>query len=136
LLTQVWPADLPNTANSQAASCTGSRLAVHGTREEKSAITSVIHRSHAGVKGDGYFADDPELRKWTASTLFMALIVVHETFIGKLSNATKHILFRESAIFATSLRMPLDMWPDTYETFGNTGTIMSRIWRSPTWRGG
>lgn len=47
----------------------------------------------------------------------MALIVVHETFIGELSDATKRILFKESAIFATSLRMPSDMWPDTYEDF-------------------
>ncbi|KAL4811949.1 hypothetical protein BDW67DRAFT_179139 [Aspergillus spinulosporus] len=92
-------------------------VAVYGTPEEKAAITSVIHRSHAAVKGDGYFADDPELHKWTAATLFMALIVVHETFIGELSEATKRILFKESAIFATSLRMPPDMWPDTYEDF-------------------
>ncbi|KAL4990416.1 hypothetical protein BDW68DRAFT_185771 [Aspergillus falconensis] len=67
--------------------------------------------------GDGYFADDPELHKWTAAILFMAFIVVHETFIGKLSDATKRILFNESAIIATSLRMPPDKWPDTYEDF-------------------
>ncbi|KAL3451583.1 hypothetical protein BJX65DRAFT_321401 [Aspergillus insuetus] len=91
--------------------------AVYGTREEKEAIFSVVHRSHAVVKGDGYFADDPELHKWTAATLFMSFVAVNETFIGKMSEDTKRTLYKESAIFATSLRMPPDMWPKTYEDF-------------------
>ncbi|KAL5045154.1 hypothetical protein BDW71DRAFT_198377 [Aspergillus fruticulosus] len=70
-------------------------VAVYDTAEEKAAITSIIH----------------------PAILFMAFIVVHETFIGKLSDATKRILFNESAIIATSVRMPPDKWPDTYEDF-------------------
>jgi uncharacterized protein (DUF2236 family) len=91
--------------------------AVYGRQEEKEAIFSVVHRSHAIVKGDGYFADDPELHKWTAATLFMSFVAVHETFIGKMSESTKGTLNKESAIFATSLRMPPDMWPKAYEDF-------------------
>ncbi|KAL2803138.1 hypothetical protein BJX63DRAFT_440381 [Aspergillus granulosus] len=92
-------------------------VAVYGTREEKEAIFSIVHRSHSMVKGDGYFADDPELHKWTAATLFMSLVAVHEAFIGKMSEYTKRTLYKETAIFATSLRMPPEMWPKTYEDF-------------------
>jgi len=91
--------------------------AVYGTAAEKEAIFSVIHRSHSSVKGEGYFADDPELHKWTAATLFMALVVVHEAFFGKLSREKLEALFKESAIYGTSLRMPPDMWPATLDEF-------------------
>lgn len=88
--------------------------AVYGTPEEKASIFSVIHKKHSTVKGEGYFANDPELHKWTAATLFMSLIVVHETFFGKLS-AEKEALFKESSVYATSLRMLTEMWPVTLD---------------------
>ena len=42
---------------------------VFGTELEKKAIFSVIHKKHAVVKGEDYYADDPELHRWTAATL-------------------------------------------------------------------
>jgi uncharacterized protein (DUF2236 family) len=91
--------------------------AVFGTKAEKEAIFSVIHSAHADVKGDGYYADDPELHKWTAATLFVSLIVVHEAFFGKVSREKQEVLFRESAVYGTSLRMPPEMWPKTLDDF-------------------
>jgi uncharacterized protein (DUF2236 family) len=91
--------------------------ATMGTQAEKEAIFSVIHSAHAEVKGDEYYADDPELHKWTAATLFMALVVVHEAFFGKLPRAKLEALFKESAIYGTSLRMPPEMWPETLDDF-------------------
>jgi uncharacterized protein (DUF2236 family) len=81
-------------------------VSVYGTLEEKEAIYSVIHGAHATVKGDGYSGDDVELQKWTAATLFMGLVVVHEAFFGKLSLEKLDALYKESAIYGTSLRMP------------------------------
>lgn len=91
--------------------------AVFGNRREQEAIFSVIHKYHALVKGDGYDANDPELHKWTAATLFVSIVIVHEVFFGKLSQSKMEALFRESAIFGTSLRMSPDMWPETLDEF-------------------
>lgn len=37
-------------------------VAIYGTPEEKEAITSVIHRYHSRVRGEGYYADDPGMQ--------------------------------------------------------------------------
>lgn len=91
--------------------------AVFGTLEEKQAIFSVIHEKHSEVKGDTYSADDPELHKWTAATLFVSLVAVHETFFGKLSTSKMEALYKESAVYGTSLRMHPAMWPATLSEF-------------------
>jgi uncharacterized protein (DUF2236 family) len=91
--------------------------AVYGTQQEKEAIFSVVHRAHADVKGEGYYADDPELHKWTAATLFVSLITVHETFFGKVSRERQDVLYKEAAVYGTSLRMPPEMWPATLDEF-------------------
>lgn len=91
--------------------------AVYGSDEDKEAIFSVVHRYHAPVHGEGYDANDPELHKWTAATLFVSLVVVHELFLGKLSPEKQEALFRQSAVYGTSLRMPPEMWPESLEAF-------------------
>lgn len=92
-------------------------VAVYGTTEEKEAIFSVIHRYHASVIGDDYDANDPELHKWTAATLFVAVVVIHELILGKLPREKLEVIFKESAIYGTSLRMPPEMWPATLDDF-------------------
>ena len=91
--------------------------AVFGTQQEKNAIFSVIHKYHAHVKGDGYDANDAELHKWTAATLFVAIVVVHEAIFRKLPQDLLEALYKESAVFGTSLRMPPEMWPATLGDF-------------------
>ncbi|KAI9148381.1 hypothetical protein HJFPF1_12212 [Paramyrothecium foliicola] len=88
-----------------------------GSSAEKDAVFSVIHAKHSEVKGDTYDADDPELHMWTAATLFMSLVLVHEAFFGKLSYAQMEVMYKESAVYGTSLRMPPDMWPKTLGEF-------------------
>lgn len=92
-------------------------VAVYGNTEEKEAIFSVIHKYHAPIVGEGYDANDPELHKWTAATLFVAFAVVHELVFGKLSKDQMETLFRESAVYGTSLRMPPEMWPASLDEF-------------------
>ncbi|KAL5344023.1 hypothetical protein BJX70DRAFT_6549 [Aspergillus crustosus] len=91
--------------------------AVCGTSDEKNAIFGVIHRYHARVKGDDYTADDPELHKWTAATLFVSIVLVRETFFGKMGREELQGLLGECSVFGTSLRMRAEMWPDTIEEF-------------------
>lgn len=91
--------------------------AVLGTPEERNAIFSIIHKYHARVKGDDYDANDPELHKWTAATLFFSVILVREAFFGEIPRSEMEVLLKESAVFGTSLRMPLEMWPETLEDF-------------------
>lgn len=88
-----------------------------GTQEEKEAIFSVIHRYHARVKGEDYDANDPELHKWTAATLFVSFVAVHEAFFGELSREKEEALCKEFAVFGTSLRMPPEMWPASLDEF-------------------
>lgn len=92
---------------------------VYGTVEERKAIMGLIHRKHATVVGEGYFADDPELHKWTAATLFMSLIKVQEAIFGKgsISIERQEELLQETACYGTNLRMPSDMWPKTLAEF-------------------
>ncbi|KAJ8208400.1 hypothetical protein LV164_004205 [Aspergillus fumigatus] len=91
--------------------------AVFGTQQDKAAIFSIIHRYHARVRAEDYDANDPELHKWTAATLFVAVVIVHETFFGELPRDKMEALYRESAVFGTSLRMPPEMWPTTLAEF-------------------
>jgi hypothetical protein len=91
--------------------------AVFGTNLEKKAVFSIIHKKNAAVKGEDYYADDPELHRWTAATLFMSLKMVHEAFFWKLTRREEERLYKESAIYGTSLRMPTDWWPATLDDF-------------------
>lgn len=91
--------------------------AVYGNQEEKELVFGIIHRYHARVKGDDYDAKDPELHKWTAATLFAAFVFVHEAFFGELPRDQQEILYKEYAIFGTSLSMPTEMWPATLDDF-------------------
>lgn len=47
----------------------------------------------------------------------VSMLMVHETFIGKLPQDMVEALYKESAIFGTSLRMPPKMWPATLDDF-------------------
>ncbi|KAJ2974829.1 hypothetical protein NQ176_g5852 [Zarea fungicola] len=91
--------------------------AIYGNNEEKEAIFSVIHKYHAPIHGDGYDANDPELHKWTAATLFVSFVAIHELVFGEMPREKMEAVFRQSAVYGTSLRMPPEMWPDTLDAF-------------------
>jgi uncharacterized protein (DUF2236 family) len=90
---------------------------IFGTELEKRAVISVLHKEHEMVVGEGYSANDPELHKWTAATLFMSVKMVHEAFFHKLARNEEVRLYREAAIYGTSLKMPADWWPATLDDF-------------------
>lgn len=96
---------------------------VHGSEEDQANISSVIHRYHSVVKadkdeqGDAYYADDPELHRWTAATLFVGFYDVYELIWGPMPKEKKTRLMKECAVFGTGLRMPPEMWFNTLEEF-------------------
>ena len=90
---------------------------IFGTELEKRAIFHMVNKKNALVVGEGYSAEDPELHKWTAATLFMSLKMVHEAFFRKLDRREEERLLREAAIYGTSLKMPPDMWPKDLDAF-------------------
>jgi uncharacterized protein (DUF2236 family) len=98
-------------------------VTIYGTREEKEAITGLVHKYHSRVKGKAdeqgpdYMADDPELHRWTAATLFVAFSRVYEMIFKPMPREWHERLMQECSIFATSLRMPTEMWFTKLEDF-------------------
>lgn len=87
---------------------------VWGSESERQAVYSAVSRQHAPVKG----ANEPELHRWVASTLFVASVKVHETFYGPLPHWEREQLCQDCAVWATSLgQMPQNMWFDSAEKF-------------------
>jgi uncharacterized protein (DUF2236 family) len=96
---------------------------VYGDAEQQANIASVIHRYHKEVKaekdaeGDSYYADDPELHRWTAATLFVGFCDVYEMIWGPMDTKKKTQLMKECSVFGTGLRMPPDQWFDDLDSF-------------------
>ncbi|KAK4450342.1 hypothetical protein QBC34DRAFT_484557 [Podospora aff. communis PSN243] len=91
----------------------------HGTPEQLSAITGVITKQHAHVRGKTYDARNAELQKWTAATLFVAQRKGRMVF-GRGTRAVGREmegLCLESGRFASVLDMPGEMWPEGLDQF-------------------
>lgn len=88
-----------------------------GSREEKIAVTEMVHRAHAPVRGDGYSADDPELQLWVAATLYAVGIDIYERVFGPLTEDAADETYREYAVLAVSLRVQPGMWPPSRKAF-------------------
>jgi uncharacterized protein (DUF2236 family) len=88
-----------------------------GTTEEKRTIIEMVHRAHVPVNRPGYSANDPELQLWVASTLYVAGVHMHQLMFGDLDSATDDKVYQEYSVMATSLRVPLEMWPKNREAF-------------------
>lgn len=90
---------------------------VFGTRAEKEAVTNMVHRAHASIKGEGYSADDPELQLWVAATLYAVGTDIHQRIFGTLPEKTSDEIYREYAVLAYSLRVKPGMWPPSRRAF-------------------
>lgn len=88
-----------------------------GSREEKIAVTEMVHRAHAPVRGDGYSADDPELQLWVAATLYAVGTDIYERVFGPLTEDAAEETYREYAVLAVSLRVQPGMWPPSRKAF-------------------
>ncbi|PWY94219.1 hypothetical protein BO94DRAFT_325254 [Aspergillus sclerotioniger CBS 115572] len=88
-----------------------------GTPQEKRIVVDMVHRAHAPVKGAGYSADDVRLQLWVAASLYAIDISLYEDTFGWMDEAAAEAVYREYAVFATSLRVPVEMWPVNRKAF-------------------
>ena len=88
-----------------------------GSREEKVAVTEMVHRAHAPVRGQGYSADDPELQLWVAATLYAVGTDIYERVFGPMSQEAAEETYREYAVLAVSLRVQPGMWLPSRKAF-------------------
>ncbi|KAJ5087918.1 hypothetical protein N7456_011534 [Penicillium angulare] len=88
-----------------------------GTRAEKKAVITMVNRAHSEVKGPGYSADDPELQRWVAATLYASGVWMYEEVYGKMDPKKSDNIYQEFSVLAVSLRVPRDMWPKDRKAF-------------------
>jgi uncharacterized protein (DUF2236 family) len=88
-----------------------------GTREEAEWIAAYVDRKHSFVVGPGYSANDPELQRWVAATLYDSASQVYQLVCGPMSTADKEALCREVRRMATALGCPPELWPSSVAEF-------------------
>lgn len=88
-----------------------------GTDEERRAVSRMVNKMHAPVRGEGYTAYDRDLQLWVAATLAHNGIFIHEKVFGPMSPATKEQIYRDSQVFGTALQVRPEDWPATYAEF-------------------
>lgn len=92
-------------------------LVAFGDEEERRRIVRFVNRAHAPVRSDGYNAFDPKLQLWIAAVMFHGGRDIYERFFGPLSRAEADQLYREFAVYGTSLQVPEDLWPEGLDGF-------------------
>lgn len=88
-----------------------------GTEEDRRAIARLVNRAHGPVRSPGYNAFDPNLQLWVAATLYRGGTQVAEIFHGPLPAPAADSLYREAAVYGTTLQMPEALWPRDREAF-------------------
>jgi uncharacterized protein (DUF2236 family) len=88
-----------------------------GTPEEAEWIAAHVGRVHRHVVGPGYSADDPELQRWVAATLYDSARQIYQLVCGPMSTADKEELCRDVRRMATALGCPAELWPGSVAEF-------------------
>lgn len=97
-------------------------LVAYGTDEERRAIIRFVNRAHGPVRAAGYNAFDPDLQLWIAAVMFHGGRDIYERFFGPLSKHEAEQLYRDFAVYGTSLQVPAELWPadlDAFEKYWN-----------------
>lgn len=93
-------------------------MTVTGTEEERAAIARMVNRSHKRVQSQGrYSAYDPELQLWVAATLAFNGLFLYERIFGRLDDASRERIYRESQVLGNVLQVKPEMWPPTLSDF-------------------
>lgn len=88
-----------------------------GTEGERRLVGGLVNRAHRPVRSDRYSAFDPRLQLWVAATLYRGGAVLTGIFHGPLRPEDADALYREAAVYGTTLQMPASMWPADREAF-------------------
>lgn len=100
-------------------------VALAGSGAERQAYREAVNAVHAHVRSGpdspvAYDARDPELQRWVAACLYRGLEDTVETFIGPLDATGREALYAGSAGLATTLQVPLSLWPADRTAFERT----------------
>ncbi len=91
---------------------------VLGTDEEREEVAGLVNRMHAPVRSPGrYSAFDPDLQLWVAATLARNGETLYERVFGRLSEAARERMYRDSWILGTALQVRPEAWPQTRREF-------------------
>lgn len=88
-----------------------------GNRDDVDEIVPKIRAQHARVKGEGYFAEDPELLLWVHATTIDSLMVVYSTFVRPLTDSERASYHEEATVIAELLGCPRDRQPIDLASF-------------------
>lgn len=92
-------------------------LVAFGTDDERRDVVRFVNRAHAPVRADGYNAFDPKLQLWIAAVMFHGGRDIYERFFGPLARADAERMYREFAVYGTSLQVPAELWPADLAAF-------------------
>jgi uncharacterized protein (DUF2236 family) len=102
---------------------------VFGTRDEADRAGAIVRAVHVRVRGElaravgpyaagtPYAADDPELMLWVHSTLVDTGIVMHETFVGALTDEDREGFYDDMRVVARVFGVPDGVVPPTLAAF-------------------
>lgn len=79
-----------------------------------------VNAQHRVVNSSGdvtYDAFDPALQRWVAACMYRGAETSVTFLHGRQSDEVLNLLYRRSARFATTLQVPLTMWPKDREAF-------------------
>ncbi len=88
-----------------------------GTVEQVNEVVPKIRAQHARVKGEGYFAEDPELLLWVHATTIDSLMVVYSACVRPLETAERASYYEEAKVIAELLTCPRDFQPKDLASF-------------------
>lgn len=84
---------------------------VFGDHQTSMSAARSVNKVHAGVRGDGYRALDPELLLWVHATLVDTALVAYETFVQRLEEGEREDFYQEMKLLGEVLGVPRNMFP-------------------------
>ncbi len=90
------------------------QLLSFGTMHAARLAARHTYECHRPVHGEGYDANDPELRLWVFATLIDSILAAHDVFVRPLTEADKAAYYDDSKRMAGLLGVPPHLMPPGY----------------------
>jgi uncharacterized protein (DUF2236 family) len=97
-------------------------IALFGSEHERDVLRAEVNAQHRLIHSDGgdavtYDAFDPELQLWVAACMYRGSLDAIAFLRGRSDDEERELLLRRCARFATTLQVPLSMWPSDHAAF-------------------
>lgn len=102
---------------------------VFGNVDQAARQARIVHRVHTRIKGtmnqdsgafgegSRYMANEANAMLWVHATLWDTTVMMHELFLGPLSNEDKEKFYEETKLFAYMFGIPDDILPPNWQEF-------------------